>query len=255
MNRDTVIESLQRTIRAHECLLLGSNAAAVVALGYANTDARAATRIDDLLANYARFPARIVSFLQLARQRVGASSELAATTRHEILVELDRNLGQELGSETEGVSHYQLLKDGLRASLDLAVEQIPPCPATERFLAELQAGCDASAIARVLGSVYAMEASASPELIVVRTIYERRIRLLSDEQRDTASWRDANGQLTDFFARHISEWEPSHENMLMSAIEPLLGDEAFLAPFTTAIHDVLRSMSRWWRDLAAEMAR
>lgn len=190
------------------------------------------------LIQYCHFPAKIVEVLSLARSTL-ASTLPACTGALEIDAELDRNIGQELGSDTKGVSHYDMLRTGILDISGIAVDEVPPSAATSEFLTTITAACDASktGASAALGAVYGLEASAVPELLIVRRLVESLAFPLPPV-------------LDEFFFKHTETWEPSHRDNLRVGLETLHGDNLLsLDRFGHGFRSVLAAMDTWWDNI------
>ena len=89
---------------------------------------------------------------------------------HAVTRELDRNIGEELGSDSGGAPHYQLLAAAMRHEFDLNVWAVIPESATDCFIRSMWAALKEYNPLHVLGAAYALEATATPELAVVLDI-------------------------------------------------------------------------------------
>lgn len=194
-----------------------------------------------VIQQYAFFPRSIVSLLYSARAAVRVAGWA------EVDRELTRNLGQELGSETEGIPHSEMLLQGIEKGLGLrGVRETTPGPGTRKFVTVMkQLFAPEHTVAYIGGAAYALEASAVPEIDIVRDIIEhfRILQGLSGGDYDA---------LARFFDAHRTVWEPSHEAGLRRAYRTRLEDIERRQCFATGFHAVMASMDHWWRALAAE---
>lgn len=149
---------------------------------------------------------------------------------------LTKNIGEELGSETDGIAHKTILIEGLRAyGFDITAD--PRCEGTEWFLMKMHSLTREFGVYGALGAAYALEASAVPELIIVRSLIESLLEM------------ELEGELDDFFRRHVGEFEPGHEEDLRIAVATVLDAEYKRSAFMTGFRGVMTAMDRWWEDM------
>lgn len=190
-----------------------------------------------VLNQYSEFPATIVSFLSEARNRATAGGWSEAAQ------ELKRNIAEERGSETEGVSHYDILAEGLAKDFGLDVRIAEIKPATRDFLESVRGELQHQDLEHVLGSTYALESSAVPELRIIHALAHE----LSEK-----SGQQISEKLHEFFKRHLCEWEPGHEEGLRLATASRLDREVSRDSFRQGFLAVISQMERWWKQLAEE---
>jgi hypothetical protein len=185
-----------------------------------------------VIRQYSIFPRELVTFAQSAQQKALAAGWL------EVAAELQDNIAEELGSTTQGVSHYDLLAEGLEAGLQLPIKPTQPSLATLRLLTSLQTICRQD-VATVFGAMYAIEATSISELTMVMQLITQLI----------------GGNLPDnlryFFEMHLNEWEPEHEENLRNTLAQRIGVTDF-PKFTTGFCAVMEAMDLWWTELAWE---
>lgn len=186
---------------------------------------------------YRLFPAAIVAFLAAARLRARRQG-WERTDR-----ELTRNIGEELGTETEGETHYALLMRGLREGAGAEIGPGIAHPATTTFLDAVYAVVSSSDPVEALGGAYALECSAVPELRIVRQLAES----LMLGFRGEAGLPPA---LKYFFDLHIGTWEPGHELGLRLAMAEPVADAVAGDRYTLGFERVISAMDVWWTELA-----
>lgn len=200
--------------------------------------------IGHVIDQYTLFPRAIVSMLYAARD--GARNN----GWRDLDVELTRNMGEELGTETKGVPHAEMLVRGVESALGRkSVRATKPNPSTARFLDAMARtfGSDEDVV-RLAGATYALEASAVPELRIVWRVVNRYIEL--DGQT-----REGHEELVWFFDSHLEVWEPGHEAGIRDAGRRHFGhDGGERAKFEASFRDVLKHMDDWWIGLASEAA-
>lgn len=191
------------------------------------------------LGQYSIFPKNIVYFLGSAR----------SIARNEgwtdVANELTRNISQELGSGNNNEAHYAMLVRGAKDALGVDISDVLPGAATCGFVANMGAIMNSKTPAYVAGATYALESSAVPELRIVMDLTDKLSeRLTGSHLKD--------GDLKRFFAMHLGEWEPSHEDNLRKTLANHIGPSDY-ASFKTGFHDVMKTMDVWWNGLDAEI--
>lgn len=199
--------------------------------------------IQQVVSFYSRFPARIVDFLKAAR---GIARENGWRS---IDIELTRNIGEELGTESPK-PHYDHLVSGTLSALGFNVEdpRWGESLSTARFLERMQEIThDSSEPCRALGGIYAAECSAVKELLIVKELLNK----ISRSQRGT-DLPEAS-ELGVFLASHIDNWEIGHEDKLASAASDYVTSEEARAQFSQGFRAVLGIMDEWWNGVHAEV--
>ncbi|MDO8625861.1 MAG: DUF3865 domain-containing protein [Candidatus Magasanikbacteria bacterium] len=218
--------SLQLTLKTVLFLKLKTNPVA---------SGKAVVNLEHALVQYQTFTRHVAHLLGLARQGAvrqgwdGVARELA------------RNIGQELGSDSEGVPHHQLLATALRREFLFDVHAHTQSAATDRFIRRLLAELGNKNAYRAVGAAYALEDTAVPELEVVLSL----VRYL-------AAGRPLAAETKAFFDHHLKVWEPSHEKELRLAAAPLLGAPSAKNDFQAGFMAVMAAMEEWWSALARE---
>ena len=198
-----------------------------------------------VICQYSLFPANIVSFLALARNVARKSGWLA------VAEELKRNMGEELGTETGGMTHYEMLTTGLGEESALVtkeeVEATIASPATAQFIEAMRKIVGSEETAYSIGGTYALESSAVPELVIVKMLVDRLFVLSKGEPI-------GKGRLGTFFAMHLGTWEPGHEEGLRHTVAEYI-TEAESDDFARGFEDVMAAMDAWWTALDAEIVQ
>jgi len=187
-------------------------------------------QVEYVIGQYTIFPKNITSFLYSAREK-------ARDARwRDVDVELTRNLGEELGTETDCVPHYDWLLGSVKADFDLDLSGTIPSLSTNAFV-KIMTSAMAKSPSYVMGAIYACESSAVPELKIVREL---------------VSPLPKNSQLEVFFARHIGDFEVGHENKLRSACEFYVTTKE---QFEQGFREVMQSMDDWWNGMYLEISQ
>ncbi len=195
------------------------------------------------LVQYAWFPRVIVTMLMAIR-------DLARQYGWEAVAqELTRNLGEELGTETYGVPHNVLFTRILEeeCGLDSPMEK---SASTSKFISGMFHQLLSGDRIHALGTVYALETTACPELLVVVKMITHLRKQKGHKNPGAFSPNTQN-----FFDMHINIWEPGHSEGLRLASEPLLTSDDARTSFEHGFKAVLDIMETWWEELADETSR
>lgn len=196
-----------------------------------------ALQLASVINEYAVLPRVIVELLTAVRDSAESASLIP------VAEELTRNLGEEQGSDTDGVAHYDLLKAGIVKELHLEVSEAVS-PKTKLFVHSIKQIAFSRNTAEAIGAAYALESSARPELLIVRELFQQFAR----SKNITLN---PEGGLADFFDRHINVWEVGHECKLREATEKSI-TPACHQDFERGFIGVMELMEQWWADMAVE---
>lgn len=212
-----------------------------------------ADHLEAVVGQYAGLVTMITSYLFIASVRL---SRITAASS-----ELVRNMGEERGSLTGGLTHHEILNRELMklgVKINLATWDEP----TREFLAALvQLITNGPSEAYVAGAVYALEATATPELKVVGELlnaYAQKRGLAAvvsaEALAGTATITATTAEelsLSDFFAIHIESFEPGHRDRFAEAMLPEIECSVQKQrQFRSGFEMVLDLMDTWWERLA-----
>jgi hypothetical protein len=180
-----------------------------------------------------------------------------------VKAELERNIGEEMGSRTEGLSHYAILKRGLLKELGLNVSSVKPFVSTDRFLSSVKCGLTDQPEPFIAGMIYGLEASAVPELTIVAKIINEYARILGLNAPINLSGMNARATVEEnmvsdkyslnvFFASHLWDFEVGHKKRLASTFIQDLPSSVNIQNIESGFEYVLTEMDRWWDSLAAK---
>lgn len=181
-----------------------------------------------ILQQYCFLAKELVSYSEAVQQ------EALKTGWLEIAEKLQQTIVEELGSETQGISHYDLLANGFE-SIGVPLKGSVASAVTALFLDGMRSVFNQQKeVSYLLGAAYALEASAVTELSVVYQL----VKSLG-----------MSPELEHFFNAHMSEWEPLHQEMLRSSlskypINSIVFENGFCA--------VLGLLDEWWTQLINE---
>ncbi|PIN74548.1 hypothetical protein COV18_06635 [Candidatus Woesearchaeota archaeon CG10_big_fil_rev_8_21_14_0_10_37_12] len=208
-----------------------------------NLNELSAAQLTYALGQYTIFPKNIVSFLSSVRD----SARVTGWT--EVDNELTRNIGEELGTETAGTTHYNMLVTGLAEGIDSLLErnfrELAASPATQAFVDGIRSNTLDSRLAYAVGTAYALESSAVPELVIVQDAVNQLFKKVTGKPMQ-------EGKLREFFRRHLDVWEPGHEDGLRNASANYITSGQSKQEFEEGFRNTMATMDAWWTCLYEE---
>ena len=190
-----------------------------------------------ILGQYTLFTKNIVHFLYAARNTARAAKWKAVD------VELTRNLGEELGTETDCITHNNMLILGIKETAKIDLNEIQPKSATQIFIDKMIDIMSNDNAGYSSGAAYAMESSAIPELRIVIEL----VKMLAAMENSIFSQR-----LEKFFDGHLNVWEEAHESCLKEACTAYVRSEDEHKSFENGFREVMKTMDKWWTGLREE---
>jgi hypothetical protein len=204
-----------------------------------------------VLGQYSLLPATIVEFLKIGEVRL---CEWQAVRE-----ELQRNIGEEMGSRTQGQTHYEILNTSANRELGLLLSGAVPTPDTDKFLNQIRQGLIGQPRSYAAGMVFALEASAIPELTVVAHVINKYAEVIGNVENPITlseqNWKNTQGPvshytLNSFFAAHLFDFEVGHKDRLADTLENYIQTSHEMAGFQNGFESVLCIMDHWWENLA-----
>jgi hypothetical protein len=164
-----------------------------------------------------------------------------------LVKELRDNVFEELGGGCGDIAHefgphYSILRKELHNVFDIDIHVVTASGATERFLSTIKSIVQAEPIIAT-GGVFALEASAVPELGIVMKLVSHLAQL-----KGTA----LTTNLSNFFKFHVNDIEVGHRDRLMQLIENQIADVDNFNKFVQGYDQLLGAMDQWWADLFLE---
>jgi hypothetical protein len=248
------LANLEASLQSHSSMNEEQNPV----LSHLRTEGASETDLEFVLAQYSLLPARIVEFLSVGASRLQQWSSVKG--------ELERNISEEMGSRTEGLSHYAILKRAVLRELGLNVTSVEPVVSTDRFLNSVKSGLLERPESFVAGMLYGLEASAVPELTVVAKLINEYARTLGLDEPINLSGLNARSNaeetpvgdkysLNVFFSSHLWDFEVGHRKRLASTlIQDLPSSPADIQYLESGFEYVLAEMDKWWGSLGSTIA-
>lgn len=208
---------------------------------FVNRDQLTTEQLTYVLSQYTQFPRNIVSILVSAAYNFGYHGWT------NLVDELRQNVFEELGGGDGDIAkafgtHYSILRKELQNVFDIDIDTTQASPATRKFLASVKSIVE-SEPAIAVGGVFALEASAIPELRIVMKL---------TDQLATMTGKTITKTLDTFFRFHVNQIEVGHRDRLLELIAPKLSDANSLAKFYEGFDSVLQMMDNWWHELQSE---
>ncbi len=191
-----------------------------------------------ILGQYTLFTRNIVHFLYATRNTARIAKWKSVD------VELTRNLGEELGTETDCITHNNMLILGVNETVGTDLSNIQTNKATQIFIDKMTAIMSDNKASYASGAAYAMESSAIPELRIVIEI----VKVLTKLKTGSAKLSD---RLQNFFDGHLNIWEEAHESCLKEACRSHI-NEFNASEFQSSFESVMQTMDKWWLGLKEE---
>jgi hypothetical protein len=194
-----------------------------------------------VLTQYFQFPRNIVSIL------VSAAYTFDYHGWIEFVAELRGNVFEELGGgggriASEFGPHYSIVRKELESIFDVDIDESKPSVGTMRFLESISHIVQSEPW-RAAGGVFAMEASAVPELGIVRKLAAHLAELHG---------KSLTERLVNFFQFHVSVIETGHRDRLISLVENQLSNPSNFEKFIQGYDSLLGAMDNWWSELNLE---
>lgn len=215
-------------------------------------------QVISVLKQYCFLPAYIVQFLTKGMDRCrkcGYSN---------IVTELERNIAEEQGSRTQGQVHYDILVDGIQRELGVNTTEAKANKETVVFLNGIEGALGHPCAEFAIGTLYALESSAVPELLVVASVINKLREndqpvvdlqaMTSVQASRQAKWKVGKYSLQDFFTLHILDFEKGHESRLRTNIQAdsanMKASTDWPVLFEAGFEHTLQLMDDWWDELS-----
>lgn len=179
------------------------------------------------LKEYSQFSGEAIHMLVDARLHIYNWRGLAQ--------EIDRNVEEEKGSQTGGVPHLEIMRQGYINGMGFDPTKHDPSAITKRFLSHMRFLFRQKNNPYIAGALLAFESVANPEFHAIDELYK-----LSGAQENT--------QMRSYIDGH-KEFEIGHKDGLVKAIEPYITAPRY-EEFALGYLSVCRVMSDWWIELA-----
>lgn len=193
-----------------------------------------------VLGQYSIFPKNIISFL------TAAAYSLSYYGWNHVVKELLQNINEEMGQGEGKISkyhepHYTILRKIFKAGFDTDINNIKPHAGTQAFVSDMKSLLEDNNPNTVCGSVYALEASAVPELSLVKELVLSALDDCNQKLPDL---------LLDFFDWHINDIEIGHRDRLLGMASREITGERGWQEFEEGFRGTMSIMDIWWASLA-----
>jgi hypothetical protein len=178
------------------------------------------------LKEYSQFSGEAIHMLLDARLHIWDWPILAA--------EIDRNIEEEKGSQTEGIPHLDIMRMGYIEGMGFDPTKHEPSASTKRFLMHMRHLFRQKNNPYIAGALLAFESTANPEFHAIDELYRK-------------SGAEENAHMRSYIDGH-KEFEIGHRDGLVKAIESYITPPRY-EEFATGYLSVCRVMSDWWCEL------
>lgn len=193
--------------------------------------------VKKIVQEYSQFSNESIHMLMDARVRVHEWDKLAK--------EVDRNIEEEKGLETQGVPHLEIMRKGYQAEFGFDVNSHEPLAITVEMIAELKKVFRTKNNAFLAGALLAFESISIPEFHILDSLV-----LLYEKQ--TGTYR--NWELGRYIDGH-KLFEIGHKDGLMHAIDGRIETGLDRAEFISGYLQVCISVSNWWKNLNSHLEK
>jgi hypothetical protein len=202
-----------------------------------------------ILGQYTNFPRNIVRFF------AEATYNFAYAGYNQIADEMITNLNEELGNYLRHTDdghaeipqmrgpHYTNLRCGIKEGLGIDIKSVEPSNTTELFISTMMELVSAEDPAQVAGTVYALESTANPELIIVQSIADNIFK-----EKD----KKVPKGLKLFFEEHIGSIEPTHKIELQRKCLEYVRSQDELFSFDKGFRGTIEVLNNLWAGLYQE---
>lgn len=194
-----------------------------------------------IVNQYFQFPRSIVSILVSAAYTFGYHGWTG------VVDELRENVFEELGGgcghiASEFGPHYSIVRKEFENIFGEDIHQSKPSPSTTRFLESMKLIVQSEPW-KAAGGVFALEASAVPELGIVVKLVNHMANMHG---------KPLTPNLINFFRFHVNDIEVGHRDRLITLLESQLADASHFAKFVEGFDALLNAMDEWWTGLSQE---
>lgn len=178
------------------------------------------------LKEYSQFSGEAIHMLIDARLHIYEWNRLAR--------EIDRNVEEEKGSQTGGVPHLEIMREGYINGMGFDPTKHDPSSITKRFLHRMRHLFRQKNNPHIAGALLAFESVANPEFHAIDELYK-------------LSGAEENKEMRSYINGH-KEFEIGHKDGLVKAIEPYITAPRY-EEFAAGYLEVCAIMSEWWTEL------
>lgn len=187
-------------------------------------------KVVNIIKEYSQFSNEAIHMLLDARIRTYKWRSLAK--------EIDRNIEEEKGLETNGVPHLIIMQRGYSEGLGFDSNYYSPSEATCTFLKNMRRIFQSNQSVYLAGAILALEATANPEFYVLDKLVTSYLGRMGGIK---------NKNLVDYIEGH-KVFEVEHKDGLIHAIQPHVHRKDF-EEFASGYMTVCNVMSDWWKQL------
>ena len=163
--------------------------------------------------------------------------------------ELQENINEEKGSETKGIPHLEIMREGYRKDLGLEVDfqYFKVSLITKRFLHSMRLIFNNDDNAFVAGALMAFEGTAIEEFYIIDLIIKKYLEQVNHSE----PLKELPQSLTKYYIDGHKIFEIGHEAHLISSIKPYI-DTKNISRMVRGYLATALTMHTWWLELYHE---
>ncbi|MGD1842968.1 MAG: DUF3865 domain-containing protein [Thermonemataceae bacterium] len=165
--------------------------------------------------------------------------------------EIQENIEEEKGKETEGIPHLEMMRQGYKIDLglDTDIEDVVYSAVTYAFLKKMRRIFNHNDNAFLAGALLALEGTAIQEFHIL----DKMVKTY-DERKGNGLVNAPNITLTNLYIDGHKDFEIEHEAHLFEAVKPYIQEDN-VHKMVRGYLNVAITMNVWWEQLYAESYR
>lgn len=167
----------------------------------------------------------------------------------QLYAEIQENIDEEKGKDTQGVPHLEIMRQGYRIDLGIETEEKDYSEITTAFLRDMRKIFNNKDNAFLAGALLALEGTAIYEFHILDKIIKEY-----DRRKGSGLLEKSVDTLTNLYIDGHKDFEIGHEAHLREAISPYIHRDN-IHKLVKGYLNVCFIMNLWWEQLALESYR
>lgn len=156
--------------------------------------------------------------------------------------EISENIEEELGKDTKGKPHLEMMKDGYLKCLNIDTDSVKAHGATREFLNKMHTIFKTPNLPYLAGALIAFEGVAIEEFHIMEQIITKY---------QSVRGKKLEGEALEYIKGH-QEFEIGHEQHLIDSIRPHINRDNS-TEMARGFFDVSQTINNWWSELRLEI--